>query len=209
MAAVRGLPLAMRNAWGRVERQLRADPAERRAAAARLRAAERAVRQVGAWRRAEAVDDLGPPAGVDELLARAYAADYAPVLRLYGALMEASVSCALYAPMHAAHGQLPGLPQPCGVPQRTACGGSAECAGERQGGAAVAAAGRAVAGGDDEIAAGEAKALRPVRHRQQVATVDPVEARHLGAADHLAAMRLQPALQSLHEGMAVDDAGGG
>jgi hypothetical protein len=58
---------------------------------------------------------------IDEMLAAAYAAAYEPVLRLYEGMMRASVSCALYAPLHATRGQLPGLPQKCGIPQKARC----------------------------------------------------------------------------------------
>ena len=60
-------------------------------------------------------------ATIDEMLAAAHAAAYEPVLRLYEGMMRASVSCALYAALHAEYGQLPGLPQTCGIPQRIRC----------------------------------------------------------------------------------------
>ena len=81
-----------------------------------------ALMVVAQWATAEA-PTTGPRGdqSIDEMLARGYGAMYAPVLELYAALMRASVSCSLYAPLHRTSGQLPGLPLPCGIPQRTAC----------------------------------------------------------------------------------------
>lgn len=58
---------------------------------------------------------------IDQALARAHAFPYTPVLELYGALMEASVSCSLYSTIHRQFGQLPGIPLACGIPQSTGC----------------------------------------------------------------------------------------
>ena len=63
----------------------------------------------------------GPQGLATSLCTCAHAAAYEPVLRLYEGMMRASVSCALYAALHAEYGQLPGLPQTCGIPQRIRC----------------------------------------------------------------------------------------
>jgi hypothetical protein len=118
-----------------------------------LGGAASALMVVGQWATAEtpSVDSPGDHS-VDEMLARGYGAMYAPVLELYAALMRASVSCSLYAPLHRTSGQLPGLPLPCGIPQRTAC-----LAGDAR--PAACAAAEAVAAPPADVSAGVQRLL--------------------------------------------------
>ena len=85
-----------------------------------------ALATVLTWRSGSGSGAGAGPSGLDEALARAHAIPYTPVLQLYRGLMAASVSCSLYAAIHAAFGQLPGMPEPCGIPQEVACVGSGE-----------------------------------------------------------------------------------
>ena len=130
--AMRDVPLRLTEAWPRVEQELGRRLAQRKGSRDAYQAAARALRRLVAWRR----DAIEPSSsvGIDELLARAYATWYGPVVRLYAALMEASISCAFYGALHAAHGQLAGMPETCGVPQRLSCGAAdASCAASGQG----------------------------------------------------------------------------
>jgi len=117
--------LDMGAAWKRAVAALVAEKNKQRSEQSQLAATADALGRLARWR--SAADEQ--PEGLDETLARGFASSYTAVLRLYAALMEASVSCALYGPLHLLWGQLPGMQaDSCTAPQRLPCNGeNADC----------------------------------------------------------------------------------